>query len=288
MLRNRSRRVTKQPIMATDHQTSLPSPTRTRPVSPFFGSPRFFTGFLAKGLSDNETAMSPTSILDTKKLSNFGNPFGLDKILSKPTNTFQETKPLAEKFDQEAIGLALIEEKVEPNSRKVLVGSKLKIQIHCLPPSAISPLGSPKSPGDFGTKTRNSQFCTTPTAFGTVNSFNQTRDSSPRISTGPLSLSEMELSEEYTCVISRGSVPKTTHIYDNCVVESCCGVVVGCTELKKELDLKSPSQNFLSFCHTCKKSLGEGSDIYMYRGEKAFCSEECRCQEMVLDGLKHS
>ncbi|XP_076955373.1 FCS-Like Zinc finger 14-like [Bidens hawaiensis] len=32
---------------------------------------------------------------------------------------------------------------------------------------------------------------------------------------------------------------------------------------------------FLNSCHLCNKRL-HGKDIYMYRGEKAFCSPECR------------
>ncbi|MCD7463487.1 hypothetical protein HAX54_050725 [Datura stramonium] len=35
---------------------------------------------------------------------------------------------------------------------------------------------------------------------------------------------EMESSEDYTCVINHGPNPRTTHIFDNCIVESYCGV----------------------------------------------------------------
>ncbi|GJV61235.1 MARD1-like protein [Tanacetum coccineum] len=106
----------------------------------------------------------------------------------------------------------------------------------------------------------------------------QKRKASPGYVTGPLSIKEMELSEDYTRVICHGPNPKTTHIYDNCVVDSCCGIRVGSPP---PLALESG----LSFCQTCKKKIGDGCDIFMYRGEKAFCSEECRCQEMILDGL---
>ncbi|XP_023773017.1 FCS-Like Zinc finger 8 [Lactuca sativa] len=273
MLRNRSRAVTKQsPIMADHQASSLSPPTPqnpTRSISSFLGSPRFFNGgFLPKNLS-------PTSILDTnKQLINFpGNPFGFSKNPEKATKVVEKKHP-SEKVGSEGIALALvlIQENSNDNickpgttSRKVLLGSKLKIKI----PEPF-PNGSPESPGDFGIKTRNSQFSAgpTPTGFG-----------SPRFFTGPLSLSEMELSEEYTRVISHGPNPKTTHIYDNCVVESRCGIRVGS---------EVPLESFVSFCNTCKKNLEEGSDIFMYRGEKAFCSEECRCQEMVLDGLMNS
>lgn len=241
----------------------------TRPISSFLSSPRFFNGlFTPKTLQDSEP--SPTSILDTNR-SSINNPFEINKIRIKPMKIFEELKTPSEKFDHEGIALALIEEQpsetiYKPNtlSRKVLFASNLKIQI-------------PESPGDYGIKTRSSQFsgtpASTPTAFA-----------SPQGFTRQLSLREMELSEEYTRVISHGPNPKTTHIYDNCVVESCCGVI-GTPELKKPGPPKLSCENFLSICHTCNRNLEEDADIYIYRGEKAFCSEECRCQEMVLDGL---
>ncbi|KAG6529279.1 protein MARD1-like [Zingiber officinale] len=39
---------------------------------------------------------------------------------------------------------------------------------------------------------------------------------------------------------------------------------------------------FLSRCNLCKKWL-HGKDIYMYRGEKGFCSTECRYKQMIID-----
>ncbi|KAK8630696.1 hypothetical protein V6N13_079477 [Hibiscus sabdariffa] len=87
----------------------------------------------------------------------------------------------------------------------------------------------------------------------------------------------MELSEDYTCVKSHGPNPKTTHIYDDCIVKSCCSTL-------DEPKCAPKSDYFLSFCHTCKRNLEQKIDIYIYRGEKAFCSQECRYQEMILHG----
>lgn len=275
MLRNGSRAVTRQsPIMA-DHQASSLSPATTqnpiRSISSFIGSPRFFNGFFST------KNLSPTSILDTnKQFCNFtGNPFRFSKNPEKPTKIFEGNKHKSENFDSEGIAIVLVQENPNGNifnkpnttSRRFLFGSNLKVQI---PSLEQFPNRSPESPGDFGIKTRNSQFSGGPTPTG---------PGSPRFFTGPLSLREMELSEEYTRVISHGPNPKTTHIYDNCVVNSCCGMRVGSPPLES---------SFVSFCQTCKKNLGEGTDIFMYRGEKAFCSEECRCQGMVLDGLMNS
>ncbi|KAG0575827.1 hypothetical protein KC19_5G033900 [Ceratodon purpureus] len=43
------------------------------------------------------------------------------------------------------------------------------------------------------------------------------------------------------------------------------------------------SSHFLDECSFCKRHLPKDKDIFMYRGDKAFCSVECRSQQMVLD-----
>ncbi|XP_057420448.1 FCS-Like Zinc finger 14-like [Lotus japonicus] len=46
-----------------------------------------------------------------------------------------------------------------------------------------------------------------------------------------------------------------------------------------------PTSNFLSSCNLCGKKL-HGKDIYMYRGEKGFCSQECRSSQIMMDERK--
>ncbi|MCO5575569.1 hypothetical protein L7F22_029371 [Adiantum nelumboides] len=46
----------------------------------------------------------------------------------------------------------------------------------------------------------------------------------------------------------------------------------------------SHTGNFLKVCALCKCRLGVGEDVYMYRGDQAFCSAECRFQRMMADG----
>ncbi|XP_043721383.1 FCS-Like Zinc finger 14-like [Telopea speciosissima] len=60
----------------------------------------------------------------------------------------------------------------------------------------------------------------------------------------------------------------------------CGGVVSANLEIPAFL-----TPDFLSSCHLCRKKL-HGKDIYMYRGEKAFCSPECRYQQIVTDERK--
>ncbi|TKY72580.1 hypothetical protein E2542_SST01323 [Spatholobus suberectus] len=40
---------------------------------------------------------------------------------------------------------------------------------------------------------------------------------------------------------------------------------------------------FLDLCFLCRKRLLPGKDIYMYKGDRAFCSVECRCKQIFMD-----
>ncbi|GAB2267506.1 hypothetical protein Dimus_002487 [Dionaea muscipula] len=45
------------------------------------------------------------------------------------------------------------------------------------------------------------------------------------------------------------------------------------------------ASEFLKWCLLCRKPL-HGKDIFMYRGDKAFCSGECRERKIVMDERK--
>ncbi|XP_020522892.1 uncharacterized protein LOC18434212 isoform X1 [Amborella trichopoda] len=105
---------------------------------------------------------------------------------------------------------------------------------------------------------------------------------------GFLSPSDFELSEDYTRVISHGPNPKTKHIFGDRVFE--CDTVElpdGKPEIWEAklstISSSYPSNEILSFCYACKKKLGNGKDIYIYRGEKAFCSCQCRNEQIMVD-----
>ncbi|XP_059308072.1 FCS-Like Zinc finger 5-like [Lycium ferocissimum] len=49
---------------------------------------------------------------------------------------------------------------------------------------------------------------------------------------------------------------------------------------------KRETSSFLRSCGLCNRRLGPGRDIYMYRGETAFCSMECREEQMKEDERK--
>ncbi|KAH7666709.1 Zf-FLZ domain-containing protein [Dioscorea alata] len=40
---------------------------------------------------------------------------------------------------------------------------------------------------------------------------------------------------------------------------------------------------FLQACFLCHQPLSHTKDIYMYRGDRAFCSEDCRCKQIYID-----
>ncbi|XAR48692.1 hypothetical protein NMG60_11031590 [Bertholletia excelsa] len=40
---------------------------------------------------------------------------------------------------------------------------------------------------------------------------------------------------------------------------------------------------FLDRCFLCRRKLLPGKDIYMYKGDEAFCTEECRRRRIVMD-----
>lgn len=258
-------------MTSNQENCSLPSPKQ---IKSFFGSPRFFAGFSVMGSSE-ESAMSPTSILETSKsITSFVNPFSAPSKLSPHTSL--EKKQF---IDSKGVGLGILDSlhheetndnrPFKPETRMVVFKSHLKIQIPSVQNSALSPSDSPKSPADFGIKTRKSPFASSNSGLDTP--------SSPQVIVGCLSASEMELSEDYTCVISRGPNPKTIHIFGDCIVENCCGVV----ELsvpKKEPDCSLHSaENCLSFCYNCKKQLSQGE------GHLHVQRRECRNQEMLID-----
>ncbi|KAF3436277.1 hypothetical protein FNV43_RR23369 [Rhamnella rubrinervis] len=283
MLRNRSRAVTSKQALMADHSSQPPPPQNyTRPFQSFFNSPRF-RAFTMKGFSETDgfDLISPTSILDNKPFSPLGNSsFPYNRSQPMSPKILSGNKRCWDEPEAKGIGVALLDPPNDeaigknfskPSSAKLLLGTKLRVQIPTLQTSTlVSPTESPKSPADFGIKTRNSHI----SANGSLNTGNQTKFS-PRVDV--ISISDMEHSEEYTCVISHGPNPRTTHIFDNCIVESFYSLSAS--------NSNSASQNFLSYCYTCKKNLEQKNDIYIYRGEKAFCSQECRNQEMVLDGM---
>ncbi|VVA98714.1 unnamed protein product [Arabis nemorensis] len=208
--------------------------------------PRLFTAFTSfKSFTENDAVASPTSILK--------NPFGSDNSKTQEPETRLKPEP-------KRIGLAIVDSLIQednpepgfskPRSGTILFGSQLRIRVP----------DSPRSSSDFGIKTRNSPITSPP-----EKSVSGSGLGSPRIFTGYFSTSDMELSEDYTCVTCHGPNPRTIHIFDNCIVESKPGVVFfRSSDPINESDYLPPD-GFLSSCCNCKKTLGPRDDIFMYR-----------------------
>ncbi|OIW03828.1 hypothetical protein TanjilG_30104 [Lupinus angustifolius] len=112
---------------------------------------------------------------------------------------------------------------------------------------------------------------------------------------GSLSARDIELSEDYTCIISHGPNPKRTHIFGDCILE--CQKSDFSEFLKKEepafgsskvstISEESalyPSDQVLSSCYSCNKKLEKEEDICIIRGEKLFCGFNRRSEEIFAD-----
>ncbi|KAK7243005.1 hypothetical protein RIF29_37787 [Crotalaria pallida] len=272
-MRNRTSRAVSNPLMVADHSSSQQSTNQTYAartiLSSLFGSPKFMeliNNHSFSGAATEAMMRSPTSVLDSKALSSSPFGFGINPFFSYGNNNKsspQSKSFIIDKIESQGIGLALvcalneIEESFdEKNSGdgsmkgSVLFGTQLRLKIK-----------DSKKSGDFDSMIREEAV---EEAAGVD---------------GDQTLSEMELSEEYTCVISHlGPYPKTTHIFNNCIVEQ------NYFSVPQKSHYYYASASFLSFCYTCKKHLHQKMDIFIYKGEKAFCSPECRYTEIELDG----
>ncbi|XP_042427290.1 FCS-Like Zinc finger 8-like [Zingiber officinale] len=193
MLRKRSIPVAGKPSPSSSHGGSKSK----KPPSPLSLSPnrRLFRSFSSKGFSDHEVvAMNPNSIPEPKHLS-----------FSKQQQQQPAKPPLELRSKPIGLGIvdALIEDAAKGSRSMILFGSQLKTKI----PS----MDSPSSPIEFGVKNKDSLLAlVSPGA----------PFSPPAFAAGSVSVAELEKSEDYTCIISRGPNPKTTHIFDDCVLES--------------------------------------------------------------------
>ncbi|KAG2574302.1 FCS-Like Zinc finger 2-like [Panicum virgatum] len=50
--------------------------------------------------------------------------------------------------------------------------------------------------------------------------------------------------------------------------------------------LGAPGVPALDACALCAKRLGRDSDVFMYRGDTPFCSEDCRGEQMQIDAAR--
>ncbi|KAL6894515.1 hypothetical protein ACP4OV_008613 [Aristida adscensionis] len=240
------------------------------PSRPFMAMALPAQGGVVDGASEGpSSAMSPTSILETKQFCCTAlPPFLSERSLRKAQTEAAAPEPacagLADVLREHGDGKA--------GGGKVVFGSKLRIQV---PSGRAVELVS--SPIEFGVKNRDAVLSPARRFLPEV-----VCSPSALVFAGGVAPGEMAMSEDYTCVISRGPNPRTRHIFDDCIVESCGDVVV---EKMDNVEDGGAVQagGFLSYCHACNKQLVHGNDVFIYRGDKAFCSSECRYREMLFD-----
>lgn len=277
MLRNRSRRavggganqgaaggvMAELPAATAAQSPRHPSSSSSAAAAPVFLSPRPFVamappqaGLLLDGSSEGpSSAVSPTSILETKQFCCSALPPFLSERSIRRAHTDAAAAP-----EPAGVGLADVlrdhgDAKVAGG--KVVFGSQLRIQV---PSGRAVELVS--SPIEFGAKNREAQLA----VLSPARRFLPEVLSSPsaRVFAGGVPVvppGEMAMSEDYTCVISRGPNPRTTHIFDDCIVESCGDLLVE----KADKAAAVVAGGFLSSCHACNKQLGHGNDILIYQ-----------------------
>ncbi|KAL6646977.1 hypothetical protein ACP70R_014414 [Stipagrostis hirtigluma subsp. patula] len=143
---------------------------------------------------------------------------------------------------------------------RVLLGMRLRVQLPPPPAPGKGRGDPPGSPIEFGVKNRDAQLAL----------FSPVQLSSPAARAARRGEVE-ELSEDYTCVISRGPKPKTTHIFEDRVVESPAGAGDG----------GGDACCLLSSCRGCDCNKDA---LLLHRDEKAFCSSQH--QEEMISGKR--
>ncbi|KAL6501946.1 hypothetical protein OROGR_027079 [Orobanche gracilis] len=314
--------------------------------------PGLFVGFSPRSSSDTESVPSPTSPLDFRIFSSFGNPFrhlraqneahhkssilgkvglsiidSLDNEIKEPGNAIQSFEKKNLLFERQ-ISVRSLDFGSHVGSSEAPKNAPVSVDIVGKgSPDVLFEIGN--LPFELSTKKENSRgACSMDsvncgsylTSFGNCKSgfgsgsvvLENTQNLMPLESgdigeslklgsisndtsyIGPVPVSEIENSEDYTCVRIHGPNPKVTHIFGDHVLE-CRNdeVTVFFEKIKNEektleaggpsdVTVSYPSNSFLKFCYSCKKEL-DGEDIYMYRGEKAFCSSSCRSLEIELE-----
>uniref|UniRef100_A0A0C9QVA5 TSA: Wollemia nobilis Ref_Wollemi_Transcript_6905_1909 transcribed RNA sequence n=1 Tax=Wollemia nobilis TaxID=56998 RepID=A0A0C9QVA5_9CONI len=229
----------------------------------FFNSPRVFIGFNSKiaGFADGEGggSRSPTSTLDAKVFSDFKqcrSPRGFDK----PESQVVGLGILAALHNESNSGVNSKTTVLSPKSSESRIPAK---------PLAASGCNNKKKPSQ-------------PIPIRAAKVASERRDRPEA----------MEYSESYTCITSHGPKPTVRQIFDDPAEAEkrnpkCCKPAV--FEASSFTDTPAfPPEDFLSVCYLCRRRLRDGKDIYMYRGDKAFCSVECRYQQILSDEKERS
>ncbi|WVZ50032.1 hypothetical protein U9M48_001331 [Paspalum notatum var. saurae] len=84
----------------------------------------------------------------------------------------------------------------------------------------------------------------------------------------------------HTIIVSKATLLHTTA---NKVIRDVDDDGSGSRRLPMSVPAATASCSFLQRCFLCRRELADGRDIYIYRGDRAFCSDECRCRHILAD-----
>uniref|UniRef100_A0A0D9V2H4 FLZ-type domain-containing protein n=1 Tax=Leersia perrieri TaxID=77586 RepID=A0A0D9V2H4_9ORYZ len=214
----------------------------------FFRVPDLLVKLSTKCLIELDAVRSPTSPLDLKLFSGLGT--------KSPRSSFLDANQNQKILLGDRVGLGLVDSLTDDSStplgsRKVLLGSEMRITDNI---------------------TSKNSF-TAPVEVGMVDQKDESM--CDELKGSFMSLDDIVNSEDYTRVVTRGPNPRTTHFFGDHVLEFE-GEQLMPDEIKSESLSPHLKEGMMSFCHFCGEKLKEGRDIYMYQGDKAFCSTECR------------
>jgi len=80
-----------------------------------------------------------------------------------------------------------------------------------------------------------------------------------------MSLDDIVNSEDYTCVVSRGPNPRTTHIFGDRVFEFQAEQLMPVESKGDQSMSLHVKEGAMRFCCFCSEKLKEGKDIYIYQ-----------------------
>ncbi|XP_019415748.1 PREDICTED: uncharacterized protein LOC109327150 isoform X3 [Lupinus angustifolius] len=251
-----------------------------------------YSGNILRSSESKNIGLSPQIVIKASNSQAYNESFESSKSLPKdfckaPSTQNGSTFHKGESSVLFEIGESSIEHELFVKTRSCSLDS-------CSPLKILSGLTDSDTDNNFALKDKdNTTQMSSPPHFtgGSQNSNDYIKS---------LLASEIELSEDYTCVISHGPNPKTTHIFGDCILETRSNesknhfmneekedggvtMVDNMLHIPHTPPIQYPSSDFLSFCHHCNKKLVEGKDIYIYRGEKSFCSLTCRAMEIMID-----
>jgi hypothetical protein len=197
----------------------------------FFRVPDLLVKLSTKCLIELDAVRSPTSPLDLK--------FFRGLATKSPRSSSDGSQ-------SQKVGLGLVDSLSDESptplgSRKVLLGSELRITDNL---------------------TRKSSS-TAPVQAGEAEQKDDAM--SDGLNGSIMSLDDIVNSEDYTCVVSRGPNPRTTHIFGDRVLEFEVEQLMPNESKCEEIMPPPVEMGPMSFCCFCHERLKEGKDIYIYQ-----------------------